>query len=192
MTTDDATPSRRRVLLALGGVAGSAAVGATAPALATPPVLKGAGDVRMIKLVNPHTGDSLSSVYWVEGQYIPEVMAQIDHVMRDWRQDIAHRISPNVIDIMSAAHRLLDTSEPYTLFSGFRSRQTNAMLRRNSRAVARESYHTRGMAADLHLSSRSVRQMAAAAARLESGGVGRYSRSNFVHMDCGPVRSWGA
>ncbi|NBT42701.1 MAG: DUF882 domain-containing protein, partial [Alphaproteobacteria bacterium] len=24
-----------------------------------------------------------------------------------------------------------------------------------------------------------------------AGGVGRYSRSNFVHMDCGPVRVWG-
>ncbi|TVQ54932.1 MAG: DUF882 domain-containing protein [Rhodobacteraceae bacterium] len=146
----------------------------------------------MIKLVNPHTGDRLSTVYWVEGEYIPEVFAQIDHVMRDWRNDAVHRISPNVIDIMSAAHRLLDTSEPYTVFSGYRSRQTNAMLRRNSRAVAENSYHTRGMAADLHLSSRSVRQMARAATQLSSGGVGSYSRSNFVHMDCGPVRTWGA
>ena len=24
-----------------------------------------------------------------------------------------------------------------------------------------------------------------------AGGVGRYTGSNFVHMDCGAVRSWG-
>ena len=34
-------------------------------------------------------------------------------------------------------------------------------------------------------------QMARAAAACQGGGVGKYSRSNFVHMDCGPVRSWG-
>jgi len=48
-----------------------------------------------------------------------------------------------------------------------------------------------GKAADLRLKSRSVGQMAAAAEACASGGVGRYSRSNFVHMDCGPVRHWG-
>ena len=48
-----------------------------------------------------------------------------------------------------------------------------------------------GQAADLRLKSRSVGQMARAAEACSSGGVGRYSRSNFVHMDCGPVRSWG-
>jgi uncharacterized protein YcbK (DUF882 family) len=31
-----------------------------------------------------------------------------------------------------------------------------------------------------------------AASACEAGGVGKYSRSNFVHMDCGPIRTWGA
>ncbi|MFN3616162.1 MAG: YcbK family protein, partial [Rubrimonas sp.] len=65
------------------------------------------------------------------------------------------------------------------------------MLQRTSSGVARDSYHMRGMAADLHLKSRSVRQMASAAETLGSGGVGRYSRSNFVHLDNGPLRTWG-
>jgi uncharacterized protein YcbK (DUF882 family) len=49
----------------------------------------------------------------------------------------------------------------------------------------------KGQAADLRLSSRSVNQMARAASACHAGGVGRYSGSNFVHMDCGPVRTWG-
>jgi uncharacterized protein YcbK (DUF882 family) len=65
------------------------------------------------------------------------------------------------------------------------------MLRSQSSGVARNSLHLKGQAADLRLKSRSVGQMAKAAASCAAGGVGRYSRSNFVHMDCGPVRSWG-
>jgi uncharacterized protein YcbK (DUF882 family) len=48
-----------------------------------------------------------------------------------------------------------------------------------------------GEAADLRVNSRSVNQIFQAARACNAGGVGRYSRSNFVHMDCGPVRSWG-
>ena len=65
------------------------------------------------------------------------------------------------------------------------------MLRNRSSGVARNSLHMKGQAADLRLKSRSVSQMARAAAACNAGGVGKYSRSNFVHMDCGPVRTWG-
>jgi uncharacterized protein YcbK (DUF882 family) len=93
---------------------------------------------------------------------------------------------------MAASHRLMDISESYMLLSGYRSPKTNAMLRSKSSGVAKNSLHMKGQAADLRLKSRSVGQMAKAAACLSaSGGVGKYSRSNFVHMDCGPVRSWG-
>jgi uncharacterized protein YcbK (DUF882 family) len=179
----------RRGLLRLG----LATIGAAAAsnAVAAPSIIRGAGDIRVINLSNPRTGEKLHSVYWVEGEYIPEVMAEIDHIMRDWRIDKKHKIAPGVVDIMAAVHRMLETREPYTLFSGYRSPQTNQMLRRRSKGVASNSYHIKGMAADLHLDSRSVRQVASAAQALGAGGVGRYSRSNFVHMDCGPRRDWG-
>jgi uncharacterized protein YcbK (DUF882 family) len=77
------------------------------------------------------------------------------------------------------------------LLSGYRSPQTNAALRARSRGVARNSLHMKGQAADLRLKTRSVSQVARAAEACASGGVGRYSRSNFVHMDCGPLRTWG-
>ncbi|MDG1335261.1 MAG: DUF882 domain-containing protein, partial [Tateyamaria sp.] len=95
------------------------------------------------------------------------------------------------IDIMAAAHNLMDVDEPYKLLSGYRSPQTNAMLRTRNRKVAKNSLHMKGQAADLRLSTRSVGQMARAAQACNSGGVGKYSSSNFVHMDCGVVRTWG-
>ena len=188
MTYRDANLSRRTALLCAAAAFGTAAA---QRALAAPPLLTGAGDVRVIRLENPRTGDRVSTVYWVEGDYIPEAMAEIDWLMRDWRIDAVKPISTKVIDIMAAAHRLMETDEPYTVYSGYRTPQTNRLLRSRNRGVARNSYHIKAMAADLHLKTRSVRQMASAAEQIRGGGVGRYSRSDFVHMDCGPVRSWG-
>ena len=153
--------------------------------------LRGAGDIRRIKMYSGRTGESLDTIYWVEGEYIPEVLKEINTFMRDWRSGDTVKMDPRTIDIMAASHRLMDVSEPYMLLSGYRSPATNAMLRSKSRGVARHSLHMVGQAADLRLKSRSVGQMSKAASACASGGVGRYSRSNFVHMDCGPVRTWG-
>jgi uncharacterized protein YcbK (DUF882 family) len=154
-------------------------------------LLKGAGDIRRIRMYSGRTGESIDTIYWIEGEYIPEVVKEINHFMRDWRSDDVVKMDPRNFDIMAAAHRLMDVNEPYMLLSGYRSPRTNAMLRSKSGGVAKNSLHMKGQAADLRLSSRSVGQMAKAAAACSAGGVGKYSRSNFVHMDCGPVRSWG-
>ena len=60
----------------------------------------------------------------------------------------------------------------------------------NKCSVARNSLHMKGQAADLRLKSRSVSQMARAALSCRAGGVGKYRNANFVHMDCGDIRSW--
>ena len=90
---------------------------------------------------------------------------------------------------MSAAQKLLDTEEALQVVSGFRSIKTNALLRRRSRGVARNSYHIKGMAVDVKMQTRSVGQVGSAARALRAGGVGKYR--GFVHMDSGPVRDWG-
>ncbi len=154
--------------------------------------LRGSGDVRRLKLYSGRTGERLDMIYWVDGTYIPEALTEINHFFRDWRNNRVHRIDTRTLDIMAATHNLLDVNEPYMLLSGYRSPETNAMLRQRSRGVASNSRHTIGQAADLRLNGRTVQQIARAAAACNAGGVGRYSRSNFTHVDCGPVRTWGA
>lgn len=154
--------------------------------------LKGAGDVRRIRMYSGRTGESIDTIYWIDGDYIPEAVKEISYFMRDWRNNNIIGIDTRTIDIMAASHRLMDVSEPYMMLSGYRSPQTNNMLRASSSGVAKNSLHMKGQAADLRLKSRSVAQMAKAAQACASGGVGKYSRSNFVHMDCGAVRVWGA
>ncbi|MGL4310675.1 MAG: YcbK family protein [Paracoccaceae bacterium] len=154
-------------------------------------LLRGAGDIRRIRMYSGRTGESLDTIYWIEGEYIKEALKEINLFMRDWRTDDVTKIDARTVDIMAAAHRLMDVNEPYMLLSGYRSPRTNAMLRSRSSGVAKNSLHMKGQAADLRLKSRSVPQMFKAASACNGGGVGKYSRSNFVHMDCGPVRTWG-
>jgi len=152
--------------------------------------LRGAGDIRRLSIRSQKTGESVDTIYWIDGEYITDALAEINYLMRDWRNGQIKRIDTRTIDIMAAAHNIMDTTEPYLLLSGYRSQATNNMLRRQSRNVAKNSLHIRGQAADLRLGSRSVKQMAKAAASCHAGGVGRYYGSNFVHMDCGDVRTW--
>lgn len=152
---------------------------------------RGAGDIRRIRMYSGRTGERIDTIYWIEGSYIREAVQEINHFMRDWRTGGTIQIDTRTIDIMAAAHALMGITEPYMLLSGYRSPKTNAMLRSRSRNVAKNSLHMKGQAADLRLKSRSVGQMYAAATACRAGGVGKYSGSNFVHMDCGVVRTWG-
>jgi len=181
------TMSRRSLL---GAFAATAVVAAPVYS-STFGFLKGAGDIRRVSMRSGRTGESLETIYWIEGEYIKEALKEINFFMRDWREDSAVTMDARNIDIVAAAHSLLDTNEPFQLLSGYRSPRTNAMLRSRSRGVAKNSLHMKGMAADLRLNSRSVSQVARAGLACNSGGVGKYSRSNFVHMDCGVVRTWG-
>lgn len=156
----------------------------------TPGYLRGAGDVRRLRMYNPKTGESVDAVYWVDGRYIPASLGAINSVFRDWRQNTVKDIDVGVLDILAASHNLLDVDEPFTLLSGYRTEATNRLLMRRIAGVAKKSYHVRAQAADVRLQSRSGGQVAAAAESLGAGGIGRYPRKNFTHVDCGPMRSW--
>ncbi|MGR3374070.1 DUF882 domain-containing protein [Pseudooceanicola nanhaiensis] len=189
MTSISSTSMSRRALL---GAFAATAVAAAPTYTKAAGFLRGSGDIRRLKMYSARTGEKLDMIYWIEGEYIRDAVDEVSHFMRDWRNNKHMNIDMRTMDIMSAAHNLMDVSEPYLLISGYRSPETNAMLRSRSSGVAKNSRHLQGQAADLRLSSRSVNQMFKAASACRAGGVGRYTSSDFVHMDCGPVRSWGS
>ncbi len=188
MTENSSTGMTRRALL---GAFAATTVAAAPTFSKAAGFLRGGGDIRRISMYSGRTGESVDTIYWIEGKYIKEALKEINYFMRDWRLDKSISIDTRTVDIMAAAHSLMDVNEPYTMLSGYRSPQTNAMLRSRSRGVARNSLHIKGQAADLRLKNRSVNQMYRAATSVRAGGVGKYSGSNFVHMDSGVVRTWG-
>lgn len=175
----------------LGALAATAVVAAPTYSNAAG-FLRGAGDIRRLKMYSARTGERMDTIYWIDGDYVAESVREVSLFMRDWRNGQAVAMDTRTMDIIAASHRMLDVNEPFMLLSGYRSPQTNAMLASHSSGVARNSLHMRGQAADLRLDNRSVNQIARAALSCHAGGVGRYSGSGFVHMDCGDVRTWGS
>lgn len=188
MTTSISKGVTRRGLL--GAFAATALVAAPTYSNAFG-LLRGAGDIRKLNMYSGRTGEQIDMIYWIDGEYIPDALHEVNRFMRDWRTDGSISMDTRTVDILAASHRMLETDTPYVLLSGYRSPKTNSMLRSKSRAVARNSLHMKGQAADIRIQGRSVSQISRAAISCSAGGVGRYSRSNFVHMDCGPIRTWG-
>ena len=167
MNDQTSSLSRRALLAAFAATAVS-----SAPTYANATgFLRGGGDIRRIRMYSGRTGERIDMVYWIDGKYIKDALREVNHFMRDWRTSDTINMDTRTIDIMAAAHNLMDANDPYMLLSGYRSPKTNAMLRSKSRGVARNSLHLKGQAADLRLNSRTVSQMARAALACRAGGA---------------------
>jgi uncharacterized protein YcbK (DUF882 family) len=148
-----------------------------------------ASAARSISLYHTHTDERLSLVYFEGGEYVPDALATLNNMLRDFRTGEVCRFDPALFDQLHALN-LACGEGTYEVVSAFRSEQTNKMLRQQSKRVAKDSLHVHGRAIDVRLAGRDTRYLRNAALALKQGGVGYYARSNFVHLDTGAVRSW--
>lgn len=147
---------------------------------------------RTLSFRHRHTDETLNVVYYENGRYIAGALQEVNYLFRDFRTDEVKEIDPRLLDTLYAVRLRTETSEPFDILSAYRSPETNAMLRRTSWGVARNSLHMQGMAIDIRLEDRDSRYIARAARDMGRGGVGLYTGANFVHLDSGSVRTWGA
>jgi uncharacterized protein YcbK (DUF882 family) len=144
-----------------------------------------------LHLVHLHTGEHLDIIYRQGDRYIPSALQELNHFLRDHRTGDVHEYDPRVFDLLaSLTQALAQPDAEIDIVCGYRTPQSNQYLRRHSPGVAEHSLHIQAKAIDIRIpgvSSWTVRKTALALAR---GGVGYYSRSNFVHVDVGRVRHW--
>lgn len=119
-----------------------------------------------------------------------DALAEIDHLMRDWRRDEVREIDRRLIDGLAALQAEAGYDEPIEMISGYRSEATNRMLRRRGAGAARRSWHVQGRAVDIRIPALSTAELGRRGRALELGGVGTYAGRRFVHLDTGPQRSW--
>jgi uncharacterized protein YcbK (DUF882 family) len=148
------------------------------------------GHRRSIALFNTHTGESLDVCYFDQGRYDPKALNAIDAILRDHRTNDIKPIDRRLLDVMNELKTKTDTHAPFHIISGYRSPTTNEMLRQTSSGVASNSFHLKGMAIDIRLPGFKTHRLRDCCIQLQSGGVGYYPKSDFVHIDTGPVRSW--
>jgi uncharacterized protein YcbK (DUF882 family) len=184
--------SRRTVLRTSGGAIASALTLKVTSTLAAPAVigLKQL-NARTLSFNGYNTGERLDRVtYWADGAYIQGALAAINKAMRDWRTGEIHPIEPRLLDLVYQLGRRLDTACQFELVSGYRSPKTNAFLHSIDAEVAVNSLHMQGLATDISLPGRDLKDLHAAALAMKAGGVGYYPNSNFIHVDVGRMRHW--
>jgi uncharacterized protein YcbK (DUF882 family) len=181
----------RRTFLT-GAAAGAAALSATAlvPGLAL--AARELPATRSLGFRNLHTGEEVAATYVRDNILQPEGLQTLNHVLRDWRSGEVWDMDPELLDLLYALRRRMDSKAPFELISGYRSPKTNAKLASNSNGVAKRSLHMRGMAADIRLPERDLLALHKTALAMQAGGVGLYSKSGFIHLDTGRVRRWGS
>jgi len=150
------------------------------------------GDTRTIALSNSHTNESGSFTYMVDGAYDQATLDKLNWFLRDWRLNEPTKMDPKLFDIVWEVYRESGSKQPIDVLSGYRSPQTNAMLRRRSRQVAKYSQHMEGKAMDAHFQDVDTATIRDIAMRMEAGGVGFYPTgyTPWVHIDSGDVRYW--
>jgi uncharacterized protein YcbK (DUF882 family) len=169
---------------------------------------------RWVWLKRHATGEQIKVVYWQDGQIIPQAHSDISWFLRDVRFEhmlaardphirlalnrgaitAAHLspwtlMDPVLIDILYAYSSWLqfyNISSPLVMTSGFRHLITNTL----TEGAARDSWHMKGGAGDFLVNGVNIAALARFGQWLAGGGVGLYTRRNFIHVDRGRVRSW--
>lgn len=145
---------------------------------------------RILRFHNTHTGESLKSVFWAEGQFIPDALQDINRLLRDHRSNTIATIDPELLLLVQKVSAQFGSNNVVHIISGYRSPETNAKLAAASGGVAKHSMHLEGKAIDLRIPGKDLKQVHKAALALKGGGVGYYHDSQFVHMDTGRLRHW--
>jgi len=149
-------------------------------------------ETRTLAFHHTHSGEDLTVTFKRDGRYDQASLKQLNHFLRDWRNQDETVMDRHLFDILWEVYRDVDGKQPIQIISSYRSPATNAMLRRRSSGVARHSQHMLGHAMDFYIPGVQLEQIRYAGLRLQRGGVGFYptSGSPFVHLDTGNIRHW--
>ncbi len=137
-------------------------------------------------------GEMIHVIYRVGDFYIPDALDQLSHFLRDSHNQEVGAYDPREFDVL---HTLLakvgKSSSVINILSGYRTQATNDALRESGTANAAEhSQHIEAKAIDIRVPGVPAAVLRDAALSLGAGGVGYYPRSQFIHVDVGPVRQW--
>ena len=150
------------------------------------------GDTRTLSFHHAHTGEDITVTFKRHGRYDQAALAKLNWFMRDWRKNQQTAMDPHLFDLLWEAYRDVGATAPIDIICGYRSPDTNKMLRARSSGVAQYSLHTHGDAIDFFIPGVPLEKIRNVGLRLQRGGVGFYptSGSPFVHLDTGSIRHW--
>jgi uncharacterized protein YcbK (DUF882 family) len=144
-----------------------------------------------LRLHNTHTLEDIDIVYRVGDNYQPEAIARLNYFLRDHYTNDVIAYDPREFDLLhDVLVRLRRPGATIDVVCGYRTQETNELLRASSRGVAEHSQHILGHAIDIQIPGSTTVRIRNAALSLNEGGVGYYPTTHFVHVDVGAIRTW--
>lgn len=146
-----------------------------------------------LEIHNPHTNERVKVRFFNGYGYDMSGIQQLNHIWRDWRQDVAPQIDPRLFWGMAAVRTsaMKDGHDGVvTLLSGYRTLTTTRLLRSQGVGASLGSEHMKAAAMDITLHDIPASKISGFAEWLQVGGTGYYPRNNFTHMDTGGIRQW--
>lgn len=187
MTTISTDPTNRRTFLKIGATMALTTLFRHPVFAAVSPDYR---DNHVLSFYNIHTGETIKTCYRASGKLIRPALERISYIMRDYRTGEIKPVDPKLLDLLHRIVRETPSHAPISIISGYRSPRTNAALRKVTTGVARKSLHMEGRAIDIRIPGNQTSALRQLAIKLQSGGVGYYPKSDFVHLDTGPVKDW--
>jgi len=156
-------------------------------AVAAPPP----ADQYRLQMHHLHTGESIDVVYRVGDKYVPSAIEMLNRFLRDHRTGDVSHYDPREFDLLhDLLARLNRPNAVIDIVCGYRTPWSNNYLRTRSQGVAEHSQHMLAKAIDIRIPGVSTERLREVAVALHEGGVGYYPKSQFVHVDVGPLRQW--
>ncbi|WP_138519202.1 YcbK family protein [Limnobacter alexandrii] len=144
---------------------------------------------RWLWLYRPSTKEEVREYYWINGQLHWPGYEKICRLLRDVRGKEAVQIDVVLLDILRGMQGWYEAHgqyKPIYVNSGYRNKATNA----ETKGSAKNSFHTKGRAADIYMPGVSTKDLEKLAKYLRGGGVGVYHSRGFIHIDTGGLRTW--
>jgi len=137
-----------------------------------------------------HT-DELETIRYLDanGKWIDGIDNKMARLMRSRADNKSYVIDRRLIELADHLQDYFKASV-IEVICAYRSSAYNAELKSSGHHVADESYHTKGLAMDIHIDEISEAALRDYLLSLKLGGVGYYGDKLMVHMDFGPVRAW--
>lgn len=144
---------------------------------------------RVLSLARPQSGERLHLEYLRDGQWVGDAYNRLCWLLRDIHVNQHVAMDPELIGLLDWTQWYLGQygyTRPLQILSGYRTRYTNQRLEN----AAKNSMHLYGKAIDLRVPGLSAEYLGKLFWWMGRGGVGIYTRSEFVHIDTGAIRAW--
>lgn len=149
-----------------------------------------AASARTLYVKALNLNETLKSTYFDGAEYVTAELEKLNYLFRDRRSNEVLEIDPHLYDQLYQLQTYFGHDKAIAMICGYRSPVTNQKLKVSNSGVADKSYHITGQAVDFYIEGVPLKTVQEAALAMKTGGVGYYPKSNFVHIDTGPVRHW--